>query len=42
VSLFYPSMPAITVVLADLCTAQGLRFERTSRGYHLTRSIGRP
>ncbi len=42
VSLFYPSMPAITVVLADLCTARGLRFERTSRGYHLTRSIGRP
>jgi ferric-dicitrate binding protein FerR (iron transport regulator) len=42
VSLFYPSMPAINVVLADLCTAQGLRFERTSRGYHLTRSTSRP
>ncbi len=42
VSLFYPSMPAITVVLADLCTAQGMQFERTSRGYHLTRSTTRP
>jgi ferric-dicitrate binding protein FerR (iron transport regulator) len=38
VSLFYPSMPAVDVVLGDLCTAQALVFERTSRGFH----IGRP
>lgn len=38
VSLFYPAVPAADVVLGDLCTAQSLVFQRTSRGFH----IGRP
>jgi len=42
VSLFYPSAPMIETVLADLCTAQGLSFQRTSRGYHVARSEVRP
>ena len=42
VSLFYPSAPTIETVLADLCTAQGLSFQRTSRGYHVARSEVRP
>lgn len=33
VSLFYPRMPAAESVLADLCTARGLTYRRTSRGY---------
>lgn len=33
VSLFYPRIPAIESVLADLCTARGLTYRRTSRGY---------
>ncbi|MCE2902104.1 MAG: FecR family protein [Gemmatimonas sp.] len=36
VSLFYPAAPRVDVVLGDLCTAQGLRFERTSRGFRVT------
>lgn len=35
VSLFYADMPAVDVVLADLCTAQGLGFTKTSRGYRI-------
>lgn len=35
VSLFYPSAPTVEVVLSDLCTAQGLAFEKTSRGYRI-------
>lgn len=35
VSLFYATAPAVDVVLGDLCTAQGLGFERTSRGYRV-------
>lgn len=35
VSLFYADAPAIDVILADLCTAQGLRFEKTSRGFRV-------
>ncbi len=42
VSLFYPAAPPIGTVLGDLSTAQGLTFQRTSRGYHLARSSGRP
>ncbi len=33
VSLFYPRIPAVESVLADLCTARGLTYRRTSRGY---------
>lgn len=36
VSLFYPVAPRADVVLGDLCTAQGLSFERTSRGFRVT------
>jgi len=42
VSLFYPSAPTVDTVLGDLCTAQGLTFQRTSRGYHVARSDVRP
>ncbi len=42
VSLFYPAAPPIETVLGDLCTAQGLTFQRTSRGYHVARSHVRP
>jgi ferric-dicitrate binding protein FerR (iron transport regulator) len=41
ISLFYPDMPPLDTVLADLCTAQGLAFERTARGYHIARSDSR-
>lgn len=37
VSLVYASAPSVDVVLGDLCTAEGLVFERTSRGYRITR-----
>lgn len=33
VSLFYPVAPRADVVLGDLCTAQGLTYARTSRGF---------
>lgn len=39
VSLFYPQAPALDVVLADLCTAQGLRFRQTSRGVVIARGL---
>jgi ferric-dicitrate binding protein FerR (iron transport regulator) len=39
VSLFYPQAPALDVVLADLCTAQGLRFRQTSRGVVIARAL---
>jgi len=39
VSLFYPIAPPLERVLADLCTAQGLRFRQTSRGYVVERGI---
>jgi ferric-dicitrate binding protein FerR (iron transport regulator) len=35
VSLFYAQAPAVEVVIGDLCTAQGLGFEKTSRGYRI-------
>lgn len=35
VSLFYADAPAVDVILADLCTAQGLSFEKTSRGFRI-------
>lgn len=35
VSLFYAAAPSVDVVLGDLCTAQGLGFERSSRGYRV-------
>lgn len=41
VSLFYPAMPSVDTVLTDLCLAQGLSYERTSRGYHLTTKLTR-
>ena len=42
VSLFYPAMPSADVVLGDLCTAQGLTFERTSRGYRVRGAVRAP
>ncbi|HYW32954.1 MAG TPA: FecR domain-containing protein [Gemmatimonas sp.] len=42
VSLFYPVAPTIDTVLSDLCTAQGLTLQRTSRGFRITRSGARP
>jgi len=42
VSLFYPQAPSVETILGDLCTAQGLTFHRTSRGYQITRSGARP
>jgi len=42
VSLFYPTAPAVEVILGDLCTAQGLTFERTSRGYRVRGAVRAP
>lgn len=39
VSVFYPETPRPEVVLGDLCTAQGLSFERTSRGYRVRAGV---
>lgn len=38
VSLFYTQAPTLETVLTDLCTAQGLRFSRTSDGYVVQRA----
>jgi len=42
VSLFYPSVPAVESVLADLCTMQGLTYRRTSDGYVIAPGPARP
>jgi hypothetical protein len=42
VSLFYPVAPRVDVVLSDLCTAQGLTYERTSRGFRVTGVLRTP
>jgi transmembrane sensor len=42
VSLFYPSVPAVESVLADLCTMRGLTYRRTSDGYVIAAGPARP
>ncbi len=42
VSLFYPTAPSVDVVLGDVCAAQGLTFERTSRGYRVRGAVRAP
>jgi len=42
VSLFYPAAPGVEIVLGDVCTAQGLTFERTSRGYRVKGAVHEP
>jgi ferric-dicitrate binding protein FerR (iron transport regulator) len=37
VSAFYPTARDVATMLADLCTVHGLVFERTSRGFHVSR-----
>jgi ferric-dicitrate binding protein FerR (iron transport regulator) len=34
-TIYYPTLPTLPVVLADLATSHGLRYERTSRGYRV-------
>jgi ferric-dicitrate binding protein FerR (iron transport regulator) len=40
VSLFYPRAPELETILTDLCTAHGLRFRQTSRGFVIMRGPG--
>lgn len=42
VSVYYPSAPDVATVVADLATAHGLAFTRTSRGFAVTGAAARP
>lgn len=42
VSVFYPTAPEPATVVADLATAHGLAFTRTSRGFAVTGAATRP
>lgn len=42
VSVFYPTAPEAATVVADLATAHGLAFTRTSRGFAVTGAATRP
>lgn len=40
VSLFYPTVESLEAILDDLCTAEGLTWSRTTRGYRITPGTG--